>query len=624
MIDKTKVIFGLLIVGSAIAAFAISFILSPPLAVKSMYTTIGFSTSLGILWYVGSAYANDSTISAVNQVQYQKLTIIIACVSIILLIFGPILVVYLFLIPIGYASLIYQFITRNDVTKGMIFQLVILFFINSYSKIETTYFYIGNLDLIKHTKYINDLLSEGDPSAITSSYSSFPGLHVLSGSLSIVADIQPHGSILMIGTLSFAALLGALYTYIKVYTSSVRIAYLSVIFLSVSEGYLFFSNYFFPQSLALVLVFFLIFIATSSSKRSQSAFVIAGIPLVFFLIVTHHFTLLLILPVLFILYIFDIYAKIYTDSKPYISSLNWTLILSSYLLALYYWGYDATEFLNTFVVISTSVLRTFTSMGVNTGSGGENIYYLGINEGGERIVDSLGWLFGINGVYQSLLISILSLGFVKVLQNISIRQNMFPLACLGFLGSVLVLDTPLSVTALIRLAFPLSIFVFIVAGYGTYEIIGNYEIRKGIPIIILIFVFSATGSMVAADDVQNYSGTEYPNQASISEEEYRQLESVAKFNNQYGKKPLSSFSVTQEMLELFGTTANSELSVQNSSLDSTNKIVYNENWPRYQLRHNSEGPYLSQIRMSEEWLQEDIDRSNKIYDSKEIGITETN
>lgn len=614
--------FGLL--GSLAALFAVNQFIRPVLVIKASYTTIGLVTAL-FLALLATGSKNRLSYSIPSKYD-QKVLISIACYSIFLLIiFNSMTVVIGLLIPLGYAILLLQYIRVKEISASLISQLALMFVVSASAKLTVTYFYIGNMDLIKHTKFTRQLLQENSPSAITSNYEGFFALHANAGIISETTGFTPHNSIIILGIASFTALIGILFSFYRRYTGSKHLAFLSVFLLSASSGYLFFSNYFYPQSLGLTFFFILLYIAIASrSSLIYTQMVVVGFIIASALVITHHFSFVLMLPIIAWLLATGRLGSRHTARQ--IDPLS-SVLLIPYLIALYYWGDFGRTFFKALFGISTSVIETFGSAGISSG-GQQSIILLGTNPISNSISTAVAWLITPNGLYQITLVALLSLGVACFLVNFDQTWEIGPLFLLGFAGAGLLLDTPLTLKSLFRLSFPFSIFVFVVCGLGMKYLIdsaGSSEISIAtLSVIVLVTLFVSSGFLMGATDIGHYQRGTDPRQASISESEYVQFQSVANFINTHKSTPVSSFVVSDQMLDLFGASSSSTLTV-NKSIKSRHLLVYNENWPKYRLRYTKDGtPYLRYVRMSEPWLQNYTTTTNIVYDAGLIGIAENN
>jgi len=614
--DAPRTILILLIVISLLGLSAVYALLNAPLAIKGAYATIGMIIAVGLL---SLSRDRGTNLEWLSPIQARKVVLLLSIFSIVLLVsFGAIVIVLGILLPMAYALLFIQYIHQDRVSEGLLAQLTLLFAVGSSAKISVSYFYIGNMDIIKHALFTNQLLREGSPSAISSNYEGFFALHTISGAVSEVTTISTHDSMVILGTLSFAALLGAIFKTIGYISNSRDLAFLSVLLLSASQTYLYFSNYFFPQSFALTLFFFILLVAIIMNRSVDDRVAFSAVLLSAVFVISHHFTFILVLPILGIFLFWDVYRKWHYGIRP---SFSWALLALPYLAALYYWGETGKTFFSALIGISSSVIGSFWTIGVSTGGGGQRTILLGEMAIERTIADSLVWLVGVNGLYQISLVALLSLGFVILLTDGDLLNQLVPIYLLGLFGAALLVESPLSIKSLSRLAFPLSIFAFIIGASGLKHLSDDIEVgsRAALGTVILLSVFVAGGGLMAISDVENTQGIEDPRQGSISASEYYQLQASAQFIETHNEEPVSTSAEMNQMLRLFGVTDRSSVEIQDTSIMSR-YVLYNENWIQYRVRLGGEGPYLNYMRFSELWLDSYISTKGEVYDAGELGI----
>ncbi|WP_147435890.1 hypothetical protein [Haloarcula sp. Atlit-47R] len=622
--NRVRISLIVLIFGSVVGLLAVQHFTTLPFAVKASYTTLGLITALLVFESIEGSLITVPYLENIRGGRCIKIILTLSALSIaaLELLESPAITLGLF-IPLGYGFLLLHFLNSKRVTVGMIGELTVLFSISSYSKFATTDFYIGSLDLIKHARFTREVIQTGTPAGIPNQYAQFPGLHILSGIISSITTLSPHDSIVLLGIVCFSALIGALFVFAMHTTKSSATAFFSVVLLSGSFGYLYFSNYFFPQSLAMTLFFFLLFTSSSALSITRSRQILCGILLSAAFVITHHFSFFIVLPVVLMLIAGDrweTYSSSETTPVGTVKKLNIFLIFFPYGLALYYWGNVAGDFFNSLLAISTSVFSTFTSYGISTGESSGNIFLYGEAPIEQTVTSAIAWLHGVEGVYQISLVALLTLGGLCLLFGKDRSPKALSALALGVLGAVLILETPLSVKSLKRLSFPLSIFAFILAGAGLRWMTTEVETRNALPVICIICLFVTAGPLMSADEVHNYQGTTDPTQASISSTEYEQLRSVSLFSNRYEAGPVSTFLVEREMLKLFEADTSDDIRLSESTINYRNSLMYNDNWTEYRLRHTGDNPYLNEVRMSEYWMGGFIGESDKYYDSGKVGL----
>lgn len=626
--SRARTLLVLSVLASVTVFGLISYFTTLTFGIKTLYVTTGLLIALFILEASGHEVPIPSSLPKFSPKHCQKIVLILAFLSFAILeLFEAVTTVLLFVIPVAYALLACQYFQLSRITYSLLTQLTLLFFVTSYAKLASTYFYIGNLDLIKHTDYTVSLIKAGRTSAINADYAGFPILHIASGSISQITSINPHDSIILFGIFVFTTLIPCIYLFLESQLADSKAAFLSVLFVSTSNLYLFYSNYFFPQSLAMALFFLLLFVSSRSSPTYGVRFSVVGILIGTTMVFTHHFTFILVLPIL-VIFLMSRYMEglsVYTGSHSQIVQhpFNWIGVGLSYIVAIYYWGDAGRSYLTGLVVISGDIISSLSGLGLTTGVGSRRIYLLGVNPVSQSIKNSIYWILSVNGIYNILLVALISIGFVSLIERDRQLWKIFPFALLTVFGSILILDTPLTIKSAQRLAFPLSIFIFALAGWGFRHLTADISGGNIIPVILLILVFSAVGPLLATNDVENHQGTVDPRQNVIEEGEYKQLLEASKFTENHHPESVSSFLLTAEMLRFFSGVPVEQPVIKNSTIESATPLIYSTNWHKYSSRYAGNTTYLNYVRFSESWLIDYADNRSKTYDAGQIEITST-
>lgn len=610
--ENPVILIGMLLL-SIFSIFVFLYV-GPILAIKSLYPLAGLLLALVVInfpyFQTRKTALRRSTIR-----RLQKLVLSICILSFVSLMTNTIVIwIYLVFLPVGYCLVAFQAMSSRKISLPLVSQLLFLFFISSYSKLETTSFYIGYMDLIYHTGYVKSLLTTGTISAIQSNYSGFPALHIVSGFISLITGSSPHDSIILLGIFSFSGLLVILFSLFRSYILNPTSAFYGTVFLSSSSLYLFYSNYFFPESFAIVLFFLLLLTSLRNLRRTLILSFLVSTTLA----ITHHFTFVLFLPILIILFTYD--SKYIRGGVDKVS-LNWVPISLAYCISIYYWGDAGRSFIHALFSFSAGVLSTIWSLGVSTGSGSRKTYLFGVQPESTSIVDAALWFVSIGGVYQVLLVALCALSAVFILTSDNRSRGLYAIVPLAFIGSLLVLDTPITIKSLSRIALPFSIFLFLLIGWGFEQYTSNQQRASIIPRLFLIYLFVSAGALVATNDVYNHSNSVDPKQSSISNSQYVQLESTSLFISQHHPGNVSTFLVMRAMItEVFDTRNVVPPTISNSTIDSSS-LVYYTGWSNYRLRYGGEQVYLRYVRISPSWIHQYVYSNNHIYDAGEVGIT---
>lgn len=625
---RINILFTLALVGSLGVLYFLYGFFNSETVIKGGYIPIGLLLAILIINMSDYGYEGHSKTSVIKLSWCWKGVIILIGLSItILIIFQQITPVLVFLIPFAYALLILQYVITREVTNIHLAQLVGLFSVISYAKIAATDFYFGNLDLINHTNYTTIIVQTGDISQIRANYSEFPGLHTLSATVSLVTTIPANDVLSLVGLFSFSALLVATYLFIRSFTGLSNLSFISVLLLSVSARYVFFSNYSYPQSFGITLFFYLILLASIKWRIRKTGVIISSILISIALVVSHHFIFILMAPILTLLFITK-YIGTVTSKNIGHAITSWTLLGIPYLAAGIYWvTMDfGRHFILALVSNATNFLASLLVSDDPIGSkgsgpkGGDILIDTTLPQ--ETLSDAVNWLYSIKGIHEIILIFLLSIGISSVLMEKYRAKQAGPLLVVGLIGSLLILENPLSAASFQRIIFPFSIFAFVIAGFGVHRLLTEARVKRAIPVIFICCIFVSVGPLLAADDVKNWSNDTHNRQVAASESELRQFEATSAFIDQNELGSVSTFLTMRLLFSSHEASVTDDITVNNGTINSDYPIIYNEKWPRYRVRYNDKGD-LKYIRMSDKWLRSYISSSNKVYDTGQIGLLQT-
>lgn len=653
--EVTRLLFALAIAGTCLALVVLATVLEAGTVVKASYTVVGLLLALVFVEIGRHGESDGPTGGLVPRRWAIKGVVAVAAISVAWLqVFEVAWPVLVGPIPLGYVLLYLQFAEMDDVDGALLAQLGLLFAVTSHVKLASTYFYHSYQDLIFHTAWTDGLVETGDLDHLSSFYDTFPGLHVSSGSLSVVAGLPVNDAILVLGLCSFAALLATIYAFLDRFTGLRSVAFLAVLFLSVSEQFVFYSNYFFPQSLGLTFLFVILFVATSEAGDVARATYVPWAIVTVALLLTHHFTFVLMLPIVGVLLAYEAWlrldrpdpldrfelgdrskteAALLRDRLPR-SRVNPTLVVTPFVLAVSKWMVFDREFLRGMLGLSSQIATSLPGRGTGADASAST-FYLGLPPVDRvTVANAVEWLAGVDGVYATVLVALFATGLVALVVERRPRHPAVPLAIVALCGSVLVFETPVSIATGHRLAVPFAVFVLFVGAYGVHWATGDASGRRVVPVAILVFLFAASGPVMAMHDVENHTALP-ESSGEYTQAEYEQLQSTTEFVDQHQAAPVASFRTERHMFQYLhpwmsipvhdynGTRLSDDLRVANETLVSPEPILYNEDWANHRITYaHDDTPYDYSVLLSRSWLEEYQASGNHTYDAGTIGIVE--
>lgn len=616
------------VVGLVLVLGIVNNLLGAVTAIKGGYVLIGVLLA-GVAFYA-TVDANDhATFSPAGRYERRLGTTVFIICSLSIAFAGLArsrLVVLVFALPLGYLLLIVQMRSGTS-PRWYLLQTGALFFTATLSKFLAVGYYFGAGDIIGHIRSIEQLIQVGSPSAITSPvYQQVPGLHVLVGSLKMITGLPTYDSLLLLGSLVYLGLVVVLFATVRATGASERLAVCTVIAMTVLERVLFYTTYFYPQSLATAFAVLLIFIAFRARIGARTRLAVAATILASTLVFTHHFTIFLFAPLILVLFLVQPISRL-TGLQTRLSNdlvipRAFPIIIVG-LSALAYWAlYNI--FIGQFIyavnelILGQTLLTSSTTNIVST-------YTIGVEVSLQTPAAAMLSLFTPSGLYYIAAMGIFMLGVLETLSLERVYRRLLALIVTGIAAAPFVLKTPIAISQ--RIALPASFFFAVVLGIGIRRLLrGRHGLvhQRGISVFMLVLL-CATGPMVAADDVgaldagpDFYGKTTGPGpQRTLTDQEYAELQSTSRFLQEYNGEA-TSFWFTSVMAGRFGADVDDSASINNTTIMSDDKLLlYKQNWPRYQV--NFRGA-RNKLFISKSSLNSIIQRENKVYTTGRDGL----
>ncbi len=518
---------------------------------------------------------------------------------------------------VGYALVARQLLVLAD-ARRLVPQITALYLLSPVTKYLTAGYYIGHGDLLFHTRLAESVVAEGSLAAIAGeTYYDFPGLHLLSGTVSSLSGLGAHDGITLVGLAAYATLLPAVYLITARVTDDPRLGLATALAAAALDDLSFYASYVFPQALAIVLILALVLLALLAARDriarpAAAAFVLVAVALVF----THHLTEVLFVPVL------GLVAALYAShGREYATGL-----LTSRGLALFAFA----GVLTTVRLYRTGFLGRLADKAgllVRGGARGGHTQSLnfafGIGAAPDPVVAAFRWLASPYGVYLVVLLLVFSIGVVAFLRAPWRPVTHGAVAWAGIAGAIFVFETPISIQSLIRIRAPwLFVFAFVVA-------IGFRKLRRHADpartsrlLLLLLVVLCAAGPLVTAD---NYYGLDPrpTTQNAFSDAEYEQLRAVSSFV-EGTETPTTVFWYTRLAMERFRVTGAEHATIRGESLVvEPGHLLYRRSWTDHEVffsANTADSLYSHRMRVSDGWLDERLVRGDKVYSAGEVGL----
>ncbi|WP_162829434.1 hypothetical protein [Halorussus rarus] len=607
-----------------IAAFAVLVGLAVVVIVDNMVTAIkGTYALIGILIAISLQYlsSREPAFSETTQpIKFGYLTLILALSSVPLtVITNSRLPALLTIVPLCYLCIWLQI---NKISPMfLITQLVAVYFISPVTKVLTTGLYFENGDVFKHVHHTNELIASGHLWAL-GRYSDYPGYHLLTGTISLLTGFSPYHSMVVLQLVLFTVLIPIVYFIALTVFEESRRALLTAFALTMIYTVSRYSSIYFPQSIAVLFLTALLYLAFVMKRRGDETWrswsilvTLVGVAT----IMTHHLTSFIFLPVIAAVLI-GRYCLRYLDKTIRVGPETFPLVAFGFGTVVY-WVYEQ-NFISELIYHTSEVFQpTATSTEWRT------VVTLG------KSLTPLGWrvalrsLVSPEGIYFALLVAVVALGIVLILRSPSVYFRAGHLVVVGILTSPLLLRTPIA-PDVSRIRFPLAIFFAFIVGPGLewlWRTEFDSQMLRVIP-AILVITLGMTGVLVASHDLYAFNAgpdlyelRPLPEpEKELSRTEVQELQVTSDFVRNYGNGA-STLSMTGRALKMLEVSFE-EASVSERGFRTSQELfVYREAWTDHRVSF-TRGNRIGTVVISDAWFDRMVATENKVYTTGDTGI----
>ncbi|ADQ68688.1 hypothetical protein [Halogeometricum borinquense] len=601
-LDRTVALTG--IVSLAVALFIIGTTLGPETAIKGSYMLLAMVLAT-FLYNRNPSWDNSLTVG-LSAPNITKLMVFVFLTSILLsFTIEQRWLILITTLPIGY-YLVISGIHRSELpSPAWIFiQVSILFSIPLITELVQTGVYFGNGDLLKHSRFVTELVEQGTIEAIPSDYSSLPGLHLLIGQIHTVTNLPVILSISVTGIIVYAVSgIGLVFTLAnRVLTK--RLAFYSVVVGSAVVQMTYFSLYFFPQSLGVLLLITSLFAGTAGSIQQDRRLILLSVLTAIIVVFTHHLSLILFLPILLVLSI--------CAHRSVLSARIVTPTALGFLAGLAYWSLLVDNFITNFVSFAMGTISGVTA----SNQGASSVFYYGVQPKSETLGDAALSLISVDGLYYIAIATLCIIGVLAVLGATSRGYSISPYLLLAIVSIPFILKTPLAIKSLTRLQLPLAFFLSMIVGLGIKNALNTRTRIKKAGALLTVLVLCVTGPLVAAED---FSDSNRPAQYQFTDSEYEQLNSVGTFA-EHSRMSTTLWADRQGLYSL-GYTSSGRVTLRRSGIEYPEGVfIYRTRWPEHRMSVTTSPVYSNKVVMSDMWLSDSIESSHKVFSSGQVGV----
>ena len=280
---------------------------------------------------------------SINYVHIFLVTILLLIVSVIILFSSPTrpwayFVVVSLTSGLIFAQIIYERPLWTDYL--IIFQIILLSLDLIWGVTLKYPLYFGDTDILIHLSYVQTILQTGRTSSIGLDYLYFPLFHILNAMGVEITDLSIKNGLFIFFGISWQV--GILFAYLifKKLSNSRIFSLSACLLLATSQQIIFYGMYAITRSLAYVMVLCWIYLILGKPKFK---YVLLSFITISALILIHHATVLFFLPIIIIIYVFQI---LFTRDKLGKSGIQLLPILFLTICFFAYIFYIAYSFTN--------------------------------------------------------------------------------------------------------------------------------------------------------------------------------------------------------------------------------------------------------------------------------------
>lgn len=614
-----RAFFPAAIAGAIVALSVMSVVSDAATVIKGSYSVLGLVVAASI-YYTAEEGTRFSV--PIRPSRLGKLTAVLIVMTIpVTLYTGSRLPALLVAVPLGYLFVWIQIGSASPVS--LLAQLTGLYLVSPVTKLLTSGLYYENGDVFAHVHYVNLLLLSGRLGVIPR-YDNYPGYHLLTGTVSVAADLSPYHAMVVVQLVLFAAVVPTVYLLARTVFDSRRLAVLSAFALTATYVASRYVTIYYPESMAVALVVFLLFLSfrirTATGRTWWALITITGI-LIAATTLTHHLTLFIYMPFIVIV----VFGGAFLRRVWNISRIGPRLfpLAALNVVAVSYWLYER-QFLLELVFFVTEI---FSESVTSTGTGWRTVVGLGRALPPLTPQVAARSLLSAEGIYFILLVAAVALGIVEVLSSTEKYRRALHLIAVGALATPLLLRTPIF-PDVSRIRFPLAVF-FVFLLTPSLERLSKAEFHtkalRAIP-LILVVVLATTGVLVASQDLYAlnagpdlYELRPLPEpQVDFSQTELRELRATGRFIDRYGGRA-STLAITGRALGMFGVGSDGGTVMYGNLRTERDLFVYRTSWTDHRVSFVRDS-LTATVVMSDVWLNRTIRTENKVYTAGGTGI----
>jgi hypothetical protein len=341
--------------------------------------------------------------------------------------------------------------------------------------------------------------------------------------------------------------------------------------------------YFYPQALAIVLLFVLLYLNRrlidldlERSYRRYSVFVLL---LLVTMVFTHHLT--------YILFAIAMTATIpvalarpavFPDQTDSVFQYRWLFPgFIGGLLLLAYWAYSPSVILIGIFQLTFGLLFDFVDIPT------EQLFTYGTTLPPDSVERGIQWLMTPTGLYATGLGSLLLLAAYELLENIESYRRGFTLSVSGLVLAGLLLPLPIPIPQVERLKSVLMLVAIFPLAIGLHRLLSVKRRYVVVALVVVAMVGGATAfTVLSADDLGSVYTDEPREQVEMDGDEYGGVTTTAAFLNSEVDGTVATDRITNRAFETAQYNATGQLRAGPEGLrTNSSHLVVREQWTNH-------------------------------------------
>jgi hypothetical protein len=433
---------------------------------------------------------------------------------------GSRLLPFAVVLPVGFALVALQLRAEPSV-PAVVTQLSALFLASRLGKYLTTGFYFGGSDTFAHVAAVDTLIRNGYTTSIAHGYDYYPVFHFVVGAVKHATGLPTYDALVLTGTVLFTLVVPLSYLVGTAVFGSTRLGLCAALGVTMLEFAAYHAVYFYPQALAIVLLFVLVYlnrrlvdIETERTYRRYSVFVLLLLGTMVF---THHLTYILFAVALTVTIPVALTRRV-VFTGPTRSLFRYRLLFPGFVgavLLLTYWAYSPSIILVGIVQLTFGLLFDLVEIP------SAQLYGYGASLPADSVSRALEWLSTPTGLYATGLGALLLLAAYELLDRIEEYRRGFTLAVSGLLLSGLLLPLPVPIPQLERLKSVLLLLAVFPLAIGLHRLLSVERRYVAVAVVLVATMGGATAfTVLAADDMEAVYTDEPREQVGMTEGEF--------------------------------------------------------------------------------------------------------